>query len=97
MYKLVKYWNMGISPRKKRAIATLSTLFDAEPCPVAETGQLLAIDHDKLVEAFTYWIDQLKTLFVEPTIVKDFHSFREEGIDITIDLLMQPHYVLEFK
>ena len=81
---------MAIGPRKKRAITNLCTLFDTEPCSIEETNQLITVTHDKLVEAFTYWIDQSKTFFGEPAIVRSFHSFKEEGIDITIDLLMQP-------
>ena len=86
----MKYRKYGYWSKKKRAITNLCTLFDTEPCSIKETNQLITVTHDKLVEAFTYWIDQSKTFFGEPAIVRSFHSFKEEGIDITIDLLMQP-------
>jgi hypothetical protein len=61
-------------------------LLDVQGYASEETIEFKTVDHQDLVKAFVYWMDQCKTLFGEPTTVKSFHGFREEGIDVTTDI-----------
>ena len=71
---------------KNQAIETLIGLLDVQPSTSKETKEFNSIDHEDLVKALVYWIDQCKTLFGEPTTVKSFHGIKEEGIDIATDI-----------
>jgi len=80
---------VGRKPKSpaKDSIDTLSVLLDAIPAPKEDTDEFENIKQEDICDAIKYWIDQTKTFFGEPVQVMIFHNPREEGIDMSIDLL----------
>lgn len=49
------------------------------------TTKLRGVRHDKLCEAFEYWIDQTKTLFGEVVLIEKLQSLQDAGVDVAIN------------
>lgn len=70
---------------KQVLLQLLLKLFDVKLATVEDTPKLKIPSHEKLCEAFEYWIDKTKTLFEEEVLIEKLQSLQDAGVDVAIN------------
>jgi hypothetical protein len=72
--------------RFKEIEKRLIKLTDVKKATVADTSRLFKVHHEKLVEAFQYWFEQIKLVFGEPIMIRNLQGLNDAGVDILFEL-----------
>jgi hypothetical protein len=70
--------------RQQVLLRRMLKLFNVKLAENDGTSKLKGISHDKLCEAFEYWISQTRTLFGEVVLIEKLQSLQDAGVDVAI-------------
>src|SRR6266540_5907039 len=70
-----------------KALKRIEKLFDIKESKIEDTKIFSNINHQTLIDAFIYWIDQSKLIFGEPVKFLDIQNIKDSGVDIYFELL----------